>query len=338
MQEEIENKTFSLIINTSKFTERTLATAFAKALKLGWNKAKEHHQAKPQGRQSVKQLIGQNQGVEQTALADRQEVKAFERYARQYGVDYAIHKGTSDSGKTRYLVFFKARDRAAIDQQCARMQWIFWRSGRRSGMFSLSWIRHPPANRRSAAGRKGGKDERRRMEKTPAAASAYGVIGLAAAKLSEAWRLSAGTDFSAKFLHLRDGAAMAFRNGMSGFVPLDLLIGFLCGCALCLLVYAKRRNAKKYRHGEEYGAARWGKPSDIAPFMDADPWNNIILTQTERLTMSSRPANPKTRGTRTYWSSAVPAAAKHAFSSSPTSCSVPKRRDAPSWSQTQKGR
>ena len=63
MQEEIENKTFSLIINTSKFTERTLATAFAKALKLGWNKAKEHHQAKPQGRQSVKQLIGQNQAL-----------------------------------------------------------------------------------------------------------------------------------------------------------------------------------------------------------------------------------------------------------------------------------
>lgn len=121
----------------------------------------------------------------------------------------------------------------------------------------------------------------------------YGVIGLAAAKLSEAWRLSAGTDFSAKFLHLRDGVAMAFRNGLSGFVPLDLLIGFLCGCALCLLVHAKRRNAKKYRHGEEYGAARWGKPSDIAPFMDADPWNNIILTQTERLTMSSRPANPQ---------------------------------------------
>ena len=63
----------------------------------------------------------------------------------------------------------------------------------------------------------------------------YGVIGLAAAKLSEAWRLSAGTDFSAKFLHLRDGVAMAFRNGLSGFVPLDLLIGFLCGCALCIL-------------------------------------------------------------------------------------------------------
>lgn len=104
---------------------------------------------------------------------------------------------------------------------------------------------------------------------------------------------TAGTDFSVKFLHLRDGVAMAFRNGLSGFVPLDLLIGLLCGYALCLLVHAKRRNAKKYRHGEEYGAARWGKPSDIAPFVDPDPWNNIILTQTERLTMSSRPANPK---------------------------------------------
>lgn len=116
MQEEIENKTLSLIINTSKFTERTLATAFAKALKLGWNKAKEHYQAKPQGRQSVKQLIGQNQGVEQTALADRQEVKSFDRYARKYGVDYAIRRGRAEDGAPRYIVFFKARDRAAIDQ------------------------------------------------------------------------------------------------------------------------------------------------------------------------------------------------------------------------------
>ena len=172
MQEEIENKTLSLIINTSKFTERTLATAFAKALKLGWNKAKEHYQAKPQGRQSVKQLIGQNQGVEQTALADRQEVKAFERYARQYGVDYAIHKGTSDSGKTRYLVFFKARDRAAIDQamRAYAMDFLAKRKAQRNVQPQLDTA--SPANRRSAAGRKGGKDEHCRMGKTSAAASA----------------------------------------------------------------------------------------------------------------------------------------------------------------------
>lgn len=102
------------------------------------------------------------------------------------------------------------------------------------------------------------------MGKTSAAASASRVIGLAAAKLSEAWRLSAGTDFSAKFLHLRDGVAMAFRNGLSGFVPLDLLIGFLCGCALCLLVHAKRGMPRSIGTAKNTALPRWGKPSDIA--------------------------------------------------------------------------
>lgn len=112
MQEEIENKTLSLIINTSKFTERTLATAFAKALKLGWNKAKEHHQAKPQGRQSVKQLIGQNQGVSNIEITDS-NIKSFERVARKYGVDFALKKDKSGD-IPKYLVFFKARDADAL--------------------------------------------------------------------------------------------------------------------------------------------------------------------------------------------------------------------------------
>ena len=112
MQEEIENKTLSLIINTSKFTERTLATAFAKALKLGWNKAKEHYQAKPQGRQSVKQLIGQNQGVSNIEINDP-SIRDFERIARKYGVDYAVKKDRSTS-PPKYLIFFKARDADAL--------------------------------------------------------------------------------------------------------------------------------------------------------------------------------------------------------------------------------
>lgn len=112
MQEEIENKTLSLIINTSKFTERTLATAFAKALKLGWNKAKEHYQAKPQGRQSVKQLIGQNQGVSNIEITDS-NIKSFERVARKYGVDFAVKKDRSVS-PPKYLVFFKGRDADAL--------------------------------------------------------------------------------------------------------------------------------------------------------------------------------------------------------------------------------
>ena len=112
MQEEIENKTLSLIINTSKFTERTLATAFAKALKLGWNKAKEHYQAKPQGRQSVKQLIGQNQGVSNIEITNS-NIKGFERIARKYGVDFAVKKDRSVS-PPKYFVFFKARDADAL--------------------------------------------------------------------------------------------------------------------------------------------------------------------------------------------------------------------------------
>ena len=123
MQEEVENRAVTLVISATKLTVRLLKAAILKYLASRKEKRLQKARAapgKPTGKQTVKQLIGQNQGVEQTALADRQEVKAFERYARQYGVDYAIHKGTSDSGKTRYLVFFKARDRAAIDQaMCA---------------------------------------------------------------------------------------------------------------------------------------------------------------------------------------------------------------------------
>ena len=99
MQEDIENKSLTLIINTRKLTARTLATAFMKFLRYSKNKVREHQNVKPQGKQSVKQLIAQNQGVENTELADRNEAKSFDRYARQYGVDYAIQKGFSQDGK-----------------------------------------------------------------------------------------------------------------------------------------------------------------------------------------------------------------------------------------------
>lgn len=116
MQEDIENKTVTLVVNTSKLTARTLATAFMKFLRYSHSKIKEHHDVKPQGKQSVKELVAQNQGVEKTELADREEAKNFDRFARQYGVDYAVKKGVSPEGKPRYILFFKARDRAAIDQ------------------------------------------------------------------------------------------------------------------------------------------------------------------------------------------------------------------------------
>ena len=120
MQEDLENKSVTLIINSSKLTARTLATAFMKLLRYSRNKLKEHHEekqdVKPQGKQTIKELISQNQGVEKTELADKEEVKTFDRIAKQYGVDYAIKKGYSPEGKKRYILFFKARDRSAIDQ------------------------------------------------------------------------------------------------------------------------------------------------------------------------------------------------------------------------------
>ena len=121
----------------------------------------------------------------------------------------------------------------------------------------------------------------------------YVLIGLYATKLGEAWHLAEGTDMSGKLLHLMDGFAAAFHSPWPSFVPADLLLGIVLGCLMRLVVYEKGRNAKKYRHNVEYGSARWGKPGDIQPFIDPDPWNNVILTKTERLTMNSRPKNPQ---------------------------------------------
>lgn len=122
----------------------------------------------------------------------------------------------------------------------------------------------------------------------------YAFLGLLATKLGAAWRFAEGSDFSTKFLHLREGLFASFCSLLPSFQAVDLLFGLAFGCALRLIVYEKSRNAKKYRRNAEYGSARWGKPSDIAPFVDPDPWNNVILTQTERLTMNSRPKDPKT--------------------------------------------
>ena len=134
-QEDLENKSVTLIINSSKLTARTLAAAFTKFLNYSRNKMKEHKErqdVKPQGKQTVRELIEQNQGVEKTELADKAEVRRFDRIAKQYGVDYAIKKGVSPDGKQRYMLFFKARDRAAIDQAMAAYAAEFARKHRRT--------------------------------------------------------------------------------------------------------------------------------------------------------------------------------------------------------------
>ena len=113
-------------------------------------------------------------------------------------------------------------------------------------------------------------------------------------KLGQAYRLAAGVDLSEKLLHFMDGCSAAFANAAPSIHPVDLLIGVAGAAALRLMVYFKGKNAKKYRKGAEYGSARWGTAKDIAPYIDPNFDNNILLTQTERLTMNNRPKDPKT--------------------------------------------
>lgn len=121
----------------------------------------------------------------------------------------------------------------------------------------------------------------------------YGIIGLYCSKLGQAWRLAPGETSSEKLLHIVNGLEAALSSPLPSFVPLDLLIGVICGLLLRLAVYLKGKNAKKYRHNMEYGSACWGTHEDIAPYIAPEFRNNIILTQTEFLTMESRVKDPR---------------------------------------------
>ena len=122
----------------------------------------------------------------------------------------------------------------------------------------------------------------------------YVFIALFATKPGQAWRLAPGMDFSGKALHLMEGFATAFSSLVPSFHPIDLCVGVATALLIRLIVYVKGKNAKKFRKNLEYGSARWGKPEDIAPYVDPKFENNVILTQTERLMMSNRPKDPKT--------------------------------------------
>ena len=121
----------------------------------------------------------------------------------------------------------------------------------------------------------------------------YILLGLVATNLGEAWRLAEGKELGEHIMSMMGTFPVAFANPLPSLHPLDLLIGFSCGTGLRLAVYLRSKNAKKYRHGMEYGSARWGTAKDIEPFMAPKFSDNIILTKTERLMMSNRPPDPK---------------------------------------------
>ena len=121
----------------------------------------------------------------------------------------------------------------------------------------------------------------------------YILLGLLATNFGEAWRLAEGKELGDKIMSMMGTVPVAFANPLPSLHPLDLLVGLCCGAGLRLAVYLRGKNAKKYRHGVEYGSARWGTPKDIEPFMAPKFADNIILTKTERLMMSNRPPDPK---------------------------------------------
>ena len=121
----------------------------------------------------------------------------------------------------------------------------------------------------------------------------YILLGLVATNFGEAWRLAEGKELGDKIMSMMGTIPVAFANPLPSLHPLDLLVGLCCGAGLRLAVYLRGKNAKKYRHGMEYGSARWGMQKDIEPFEDPVFANNVILTRTERLMMSNRPPDPK---------------------------------------------
>ena len=121
----------------------------------------------------------------------------------------------------------------------------------------------------------------------------YILLGLVATNFGEAWRLAEGKELGDKIMSMMGTVPLAFASPLPSLHPLDFLVGLCCGAGLRLAVYLRGKNAKKYRHGMEYGSARWGTPKDIEPFMAPKFFDNIILTKTERLMMSNRPPDPK---------------------------------------------
>ena len=133
----------------------------------------------------------------------------------------------------------------------------------------------------------------RKLTKLLALYLPYILLGLAATNFGEAWRLAEGKELGDKIMSMMGTVPLAFANPLPSLHPLDLLVGLCCGAGLRLAVYLRGKNAKKYRHGMEYGSARWGTAKDIEPFMAPKFADNIILTKTERLMMSNRPPDPK---------------------------------------------
>ena len=297
LQEEITQKTLALCVETGKMTAQLLQQAMKKVLA-----DMEKHKNDPQlhhGKQTIRQLMKHGAGVSNIEITD-QNIKAFSATAKKYGIDFALKKDTTGE-IPRYLVFFKGRDADAVTA-----------AFREFSAKNLAKEKKPSIRRRLTKAKeqakrqeleRGEKIKNRdrgagtmtgKLKKVLLPNLPYLLFAWLFDKLCQAVRLSPGADASEKLLRIAQGFTEAFASLWLSLHPLDLLLGVAGAALVRLAVYLKAKNAKKYRRGVEYGSARWGRPEDIAPYIDPVPDWNIPLTRTESLTMTSRPKDPKT--------------------------------------------
>ena len=293
MQDEVNEKTIALYIKTGKLTAQTLQ----KAMKAILSKGKKQLAKQPQGKQSLKQLMKQNADVSNIEITEG-NIKAFEGTAKKYGIDFALKKDTTES-PPRYLVFFKGRDADVLTAAFKEFSAKKLTQDKKPSIRKLLTSLKEAAQGRNAQREKVKKQRqgagimKPEIKKLLILNLPYLLFVYLFDKVGAAVRLSPGADASAKLLHLGDGFTAAFSSAAPSFHPADLLIGIAGAVIVRLIIYVKGKNAKKYRKGMEYGSARWGTAEDIKPYTDPVFENNIPLTQTERLTMNSRPKQPK---------------------------------------------
>ena len=290
MQEEVTRGAVTLIVDGAKLSEQV----FEKAVKKFLEEIQKNQKPKIyRGRQSLKQLASQNAGLANIEISDK-NIKAFSRVAKKYHVDFALKKDTA-AEQPRYLVFFKSRDADAITAAFQEF------ASRKMSREEKPSIRERLTQAKEQAAKKAEhrtidrekvKVKEMNMKKLFLLNLPYLLFVYPFDKLAQAFRLAPGADLSGKLLSIGDGFTAAFSSPWLSFHPTDLLIGIAGAVILRMAVYLKGKNAKKYRHGIEYGSARWGNEKDIKPFVDPKFENNMLLTATERLTMNTRPTNP----------------------------------------------
>ena len=251
MQEEIEHKTVNFAISTTKLSARTVLRAVKAAFRLYQSKTS-------QGKQSVRTLLRQNRGVSSVEIS-KTGIRGLERYAKKYGIDYAIRKDNSEV-PPRYLVFFKAPDAEAFHSAFKEYSASLLNKDKRPSVLAklhelVQAVAAIPDKVRNKD--QGAWPMKKNFSKLLAQYLPYILLGLAATNFGEAWRLVEGKELGDKIMSMMGTVPVAFANPLPSLHPLDLLVGVCCGAGLRLAVYLRGKNAKKYRHGMEYGSARW---------------------------------------------------------------------------------